>query len=197
MSIGIRISNCIRIRISSGAILRAISCASGTLIGGKSVGGARLHRLRHKQSSGLVGGRLPDELAAGKCWANSGIEANYAHSLGAPKTCKSRTKSTVQKTSENGSRPALQSPETSIYTQIRERQRPKKGVKMEPKKATKFCPESPTVLPRYSNLFLNFMCSLNFPVARSPITIPSIWSSSLNFPVARSLITSSSILYSS
>jgi hypothetical protein len=151
MSIGIRISNCIRIRIriSSGAILRGISSAWDTLIGRKSVGQAGSHRLEHKQPSGLVGGRLPDELAAGKCWANSGIEANYAHSLGAPKTCKSVSKSTVQKTSENGSRPALQSPETSIYTQIRERRNAKKGVKMEPKKATKFCPKSVPNRPQF------------------------------------------------
>jgi hypothetical protein len=135
--------------ISSGGILRAISSARDTLIGGKSVGQASPHRLHLTECWGLVESRPPDELAAGTCWANSGIEANYAHSLGAPKTCKSRTKSTVQKTSENGSRPALQSPETSIYTQIRERQRPKKGVKMEPKKATKFCPKSVPNRPQF------------------------------------------------
>ena len=93
MSIGIRISNCIRIRISSGAILRAISSARDTLIDGKSVGQASPHRLHLTECWGLVESRPPDELATGTCWANSGIEANYAHSLGAPKTCKSGTKS--------------------------------------------------------------------------------------------------------
>jgi hypothetical protein len=88
-----------------GPILRGISSAWDTLIGRKSVGQAEPHRLDHKQPSGLVGGRLPDELATGKCWANSGIEANYVHSLGAPKTCKSGTKSmckTRLKQAKNG-----------------------------------------------------------------------------------------------
>jgi hypothetical protein len=52
------------------------------------------------------------------------------------------------------------------------RRNAKKGVKMEPKKATKFCPKWTTDLPRYStNHLLTFeqfplLCgSLNFPVS--------------------------------
>jgi hypothetical protein len=52
--------------LSRGPILRGISSAWDTLIGRKSVGQAGSHRLEHKQPSGLVGGRPPDELAAGK-----------------------------------------------------------------------------------------------------------------------------------
>jgi hypothetical protein len=78
------------------------------LIGRKSVGQAESHRLDYKQPSGLVESRSPDELAAGKCWANSEIEANYAHSLGAPKTCKSRPKR-GQNSSREGNRGRLNS----------------------------------------------------------------------------------------
>ena len=82
------------IHISSGAILRAISLVRDTLIDGKSVGRAECHHLHPGQSFGLVESRPPDELAIGKCWANSGIEANCAHSLGAPDRSKHRPKMT-------------------------------------------------------------------------------------------------------
>jgi hypothetical protein len=78
--------------LSRGPILRGISSARDTLIDGKSVGQASPHRLHLTECWGLVESRPPDELATEKCWANSGIEANCAHSLGAPKTCKSRPK---------------------------------------------------------------------------------------------------------
>ncbi len=75
-----------------GPILRAFSSASGTLIGGKSVGRAECHHLDYKQSSGLVGGRLPDELAIGKWFIVARICASWAYSLGAPDRSKHRPK---------------------------------------------------------------------------------------------------------
>jgi hypothetical protein len=64
-----------------GPILRAISCASGTLIDGKSVGRAECHHLHPGQSFDLIASGLPDELAIGQRLAKPRIAAFFSYSL--------------------------------------------------------------------------------------------------------------------